>query len=73
MQQVELDGITAEIPDISNIEVAIGRAPTETEVRRHAPVAFIGEDVNQKFFSGVDPHRQKSFSGWRAIRSHRRR
>jgi putative ABC transport system permease protein len=55
MQQVELDGMTAEIPAISNIEAAIGRAPTETEVRRHAPVAFIGEDVNQKFFSGVDP------------------
>jgi putative ABC transport system permease protein len=55
MQQVELDGITAEIPAISNIEVAVGRAPTETEVRRHAPVAFIGEDVNQKFFKGVDP------------------
>jgi len=55
MQQVELDGITAEIPAISNIEVATGRAPTESEVRRHAPVAFIGEDVNQKFFSGVDP------------------
>jgi putative ABC transport system permease protein len=55
MQQVELDGITAEIPAISNIEVAIGRTPTETEVRRHSPVTFIGEDVNQKFFSGVDP------------------
>ncbi len=55
MQQVELDGMTAEIPAISNIEAAIGRTPTETEVRRHAPVAFIGEDVNQKFFSGVDP------------------
>jgi putative ABC transport system permease protein len=55
MQQVELDGMTAEIPAISNIEAAMGRTPTETEVQRHAPVAFIGEDVNQKFFSGVDP------------------
>ena len=55
MQQVELDGMTAEIPAISNIEMALGRTPTETEVRRHAPVAFIGEDVNQKFFADVDP------------------
>ncbi len=55
MQQIELDGITAEIPAISNMEVALGRTPTESEVRRHAPVAFIGEDVNQKFFSDVDP------------------
>jgi putative ABC transport system permease protein len=55
MQQVELDGITAEIPAISNIEMALGRAPTESEVRRHAPVTFIGQDVNEKFFAGVDP------------------
>ena len=55
MQQVELDGITAEIPAISNIEVAVGRAPTESEVQHHAPVAFIGQDVNEKFFDGVEP------------------
>ncbi len=55
MQQVELDGITAEIPAISNREIALGRTPTETEVRRHAPVAFIGQDVNEKFFNGIDP------------------
>ena len=55
MQQVELDGITASIPALSNIEVATGRAPTETEVLHHAPVAFIGQDVNEKFFNGVDP------------------
>jgi len=55
MQRVELDGITAAIPGISNIEVAVGRTPTETEIRRHEPVAFIGQDVNEKFFGGVDP------------------
>jgi putative ABC transport system permease protein len=55
MQRVELDGITAAIPAISNLEVAAGRAPSETEVQRHEPVAFIGQDVNEKFFSGVDP------------------
>jgi putative ABC transport system permease protein len=55
MQQVELDGITGEIPAISNIETSIGRVPSEAEVRRHEPVALIGQDINQKFFSGVDP------------------
>ncbi len=54
MQQVELDGITADIPAISNIEVAVGRAPTESEVQHHAPVAFIGQDVSEKFFDGVE-------------------
>jgi putative ABC transport system permease protein len=55
LQQVELKGISASIPAISNTEVALGRTPTETEVQRHMPVAFIGEDINQKFFAGVDP------------------
>jgi putative ABC transport system permease protein len=55
MQQVELDGITANILSLSNIEVGSGRAMSEEEVRRHAPVAFIGPDVSEHFFSGQDP------------------
>lgn len=55
MQQVDFQGITADIPAISNIEVGIGRALSEEEIRRHAPVAFIGQDVVDKFFTGVDP------------------
>jgi putative ABC transport system permease protein len=55
MQQVDLNGITETIPAIDDIEVAHGRTPSETEVRRHMPVAFIGDDVNQKFFAGIDP------------------
>ncbi len=55
MQSVELKGISANIPAINNTEVALGRTPTESEVQRHMPVAFIGEDINQKFFADVDP------------------
>jgi putative ABC transport system permease protein len=55
MQGVDLEGITANIPALSNIEVGTGRAISEEEVRRHAPVAFIGADVSDKFFSGRDP------------------
>lgn len=55
MQQVDLNGITAAIPALNNTEVARGRTPSDTEVWRHMPVAFIGEDVNQKFFGGLDP------------------
>jgi putative ABC transport system permease protein len=55
MQQVELDGITANILSLSNMEVASGRAISEEEVRRHAPVAFIGQDISEHFFSGQDP------------------
>jgi putative ABC transport system permease protein len=55
MQTVDLQGITAEIPGLTNIEVASGRALTEEEIRRHAPVAFIGPDVAQQFFPTRDP------------------
>ncbi len=55
MQSVDLQGITANIPALSNIDVGQGREISESEVRRHAPVTFIGTDVAEKFFSGVDP------------------
>src|SRR6266487_6656707 len=55
MQQVDLEGITANILSLSDIEVGSGRAISEEEVRRHAPVAFIGQDVSERFFSGQDP------------------
>jgi len=55
MQTVDLQGITANIPSLSDIEVGSGRAISEEEVRRHAPVAFIGPDVSARFFSGMDP------------------
>ncbi|HEX4210617.1 MAG TPA: ABC transporter permease [Candidatus Binataceae bacterium] len=52
---VDLEGITANIPDLSDIEAGVGRLITPEEVRRHAPVAFIGSDVSQHYFSGEDP------------------
>ncbi len=55
MQSTDLQGITASIPSLSDIDVARGREMSESEVRRHAPVAFIGNDVAEKFFAGVDP------------------
>ena len=55
MQGVTLEGVTANIPALSNIDIGTGRAISEEEVRRHAPVAFIGPDVSDKFFSGQDP------------------
>jgi putative ABC transport system permease protein len=54
-QGVDLEGITENIPEMSNIEVSSGRAITSSEVSRHATVAFIGSDINKKFFEGRDP------------------
>ncbi len=55
MQSVDLEGITDNIPSLSNIEVGSGRAISAEEVRRHAPVAFIGNDLKDFFFNGADP------------------
>jgi putative ABC transport system permease protein len=55
MSNVDLEGITANIPSMSNIEVSTGRTMTASEVRRHANVAFIGSEIYQKFFEGRDP------------------
>jgi putative ABC transport system permease protein len=55
MQTVDLNGITADILALSNIEVGLGRALSEEEIRRHAPVAFIGNDIVEQFFKGMDP------------------
>jgi putative ABC transport system permease protein len=55
MQTVDMQGITANIPNLSDIEVGSGRALSEEEIRRHAPVAFIGPDVSERFFTGTDP------------------
>ncbi len=55
VESVEVDGISANIPEIQNFQVAIGRTITEEEVRRHAPVAFIGNDIKDHFFADRDP------------------
>jgi putative ABC transport system permease protein len=55
MEEVDLQGITDNIPGINYVQVDLGRAITYEEVRRHAPVTFIGNDVRTKFFEGKDP------------------
>jgi len=55
MEDVNLQGVTDNIPAINNVQVGLGRAITYEEVRRHAPVAFIGNDLRTKFFEGQDP------------------
>ncbi len=55
MEDVNLQGVTDNIPAMNNVQIEIGRSMTYEEVRRHAPVAFIGADVRNKFFEGKDP------------------
>lgn len=58
MEGVNIQGITENIPDINNVQVAMGRLLSANEVSRHMRVAFIGSDINDRFFSGRDPIRK---------------
>ncbi len=55
MSAADLEGITEDIPEINNIQAETGRVITREEGRRHAPVAFIGNDLRTRFFEGLDP------------------
>ena len=52
---VNVQGITANIPELNNVQVDAGRTITENEVQRHAPVVFIGSDTRDRFFPNSDP------------------
>jgi len=52
---ISIEGITANIPELNNVQVDVGRAISETEVQRHAAVAFIGSDIRKRFFENRDP------------------
>ena len=55
IEGVSLQGITANILTINNVQIESGRGISENEVQRHAPVAFIGYDIRKQFFSNRDP------------------
>src|SRR5262249_4994443 len=47
---VDVEGVTDNIPAINNVQVELGRTITYEEVRRHAPVIYIGNDIRTRFF-----------------------
>src|SRR5512133_2476217 len=52
---VDVQGVTDNIAAINNVQVDVGRAITYEEVRRHATVVFLGNDLRTRFFEGRDP------------------
>ena len=54
-EDVELDGGTPNMAVIGSYEVDEGRYFSETENTRHMNVAFVGHDVEAKFFRQGDP------------------
>jgi putative ABC transport system permease protein len=55
LDAVELDGVTENTGIISDIGIASGRFILNFDDQRHSPVAFIGEDVRNRFFAERDP------------------
>jgi len=52
---VGITGVTARISELTNVQVAAGREISDSEALRHAPVAFIGDDIRKRFFENRDP------------------
>jgi putative ABC transport system permease protein len=52
---VQIQGVTSNVGAITNVQTAMGRFLTDTEDRRRVDVAFIGSDLQERFFTGVDP------------------
>ncbi|MBM3728238.1 MAG: ABC transporter permease [Acidobacteria bacterium] len=53
--EVNLQGVSANIGSISNIQTAQGRFLTDSENSKHLNAAFIGNDLKEKFFPNIDP------------------
>jgi len=51
----EFDGITPELQDIQKMEIAEGRALTQSDLQQRAHVAIIGSEAKTKLFSGMYP------------------
>jgi putative ABC transport system permease protein len=55
IEDCRLTGVSTNIGVITNTKTATGRFLTDIEDRRHLAVAFIGNDLKDKFFPSTDP------------------
>ena len=55
VEGAQLMGVTSNVGIITNVTTSMGRFLTDTEDERRVSVAFIGEDIRQRFFEGLDP------------------
>jgi putative ABC transport system permease protein len=55
LEEVPVDGETANIADIDNLDIADGRFFTETENEAAMRVAYIGADISNKLFPSGNP------------------
>jgi putative ABC transport system permease protein len=55
IQDTQFDGVTPSMINIGQQEVEYGRYLTDSDYEHSAEVCFIGQDLVDEFFSGVDP------------------
>jgi putative ABC transport system permease protein len=55
IEDVQLQGVTTNMALVTNTKTGVGRFLSEPEDRRRMPVAFIGNDLRERFFANVDP------------------
>ena len=55
VDSVSLRGVTPNMAVITSIETSAGRFITDSEDMRRVQVVFIGSDIQERFFVGVDP------------------
>jgi len=55
LDQIDMSGVTPNILDIEGFNVDIGRALQDWDEEHSRFVAFIGADIAEKLFSGIDP------------------
>jgi putative ABC transport system permease protein len=52
---VEIDGVSSNMSSLANVQVAAGRFISEIENQRRQQVAFVGSDIQQRFFPSGNP------------------
>ena len=55
LENTEIEGVTANYPEVRNMNLASGRLITEADEMHRSPACYIGADVANKFFFNVDP------------------
>jgi len=55
MQNVLIRGVTGGMAELDTVEVALGRAISDADNEHRSDVTFIGTDLVNRFFLGVDP------------------
>jgi putative ABC transport system permease protein len=52
---VSVQGVSSNMAALTNTQIALGRFLSESENQRRRQVAFVGNDIRQRFFPSTDP------------------